>query len=260
MTISEWKPSDSEQLAEAYNVQAAEIPYDYPVDHETFVDAFSRPNPDFSDGRLLVSEQHGHPQGFIHVGTVPSDGDSGERDGLIRHLCFPRDRRDVGQALLERAYEHLGPLASTCQAFNYRFGYTCTWYSHLKSPWEHVYALLGSNGYEIIGGWGLIMVLRDYEMPKPVLPDRSIEVHVSDDPVFPHLTSHGDLPTVVVRLFRGENLIGGNETRPYYLPHWDETQQDTCCTIGMGVNQAERGRGLGRYRKYTTSSLRSPSV
>ena len=135
MTVTEWSPSESEQLVEVYNAQAAEIPYEYPVDSKTLAEAYSRPHPDFADGCLLAFEEHGAPLGSVHVGSIPHDDDSGERTGLIRHLCFPRDRRDVGGKLLECAHEYLGPLASTCQAFNYRYGYTCTWYNHLKSPW-----------------------------------------------------------------------------------------------------------------------------
>ena len=82
MNIAEWDPSDSGRLTEAYNAQAVEIPYDdYPVDPETLVDALSLSNSDFSDfsdGRIFVSENGGDPKGFIHVGTIPGDGDSGK--------------------------------------------------------------------------------------------------------------------------------------------------------------------------------------
>ena len=250
MTISEWDPSNAGRLTKAYNAQAVEIPYDdYPVDPETLVDALSLPNPDFSDGRLFVSEHGGGPKGFIHVGNLPGDGDSEERQGLIRYLCFPRDRRDVGQALLDSAHEYLGPLASSCRAFDHRFAYSCMSHPCLKSPWEHVHALLGSNGYESAGGTGgvLVMVLRDYEMPKPALPYHDVDVRVGDDPLLPDLISHGDLPTVAVQLFRGDKWLGGNETRPHYLPHWDRELQYTCMTTGMGVTDTERGRGFGRY-------------
>ena len=246
-SVTEWHPSECQQLVEVYNAQAAEIPYEYPVDPETFVEAYSRPDPNFADGRLFACQEHGTPLGLVHVGTIPREDGRDERTGLIRHLCFPRNRRDVGGKLLECAHEYLRPLASTGQAFNYGYGYACTWYNHLKSPWEHIYALLGTSGYVVDGGWALIMVLRDYEMSEPALPDTSIDVEVSEDPIFPGLTTHGDIPTVAVRLFRSGERIGGNEARPYYLPHWDRALQDTCCTMGMGVNEAERGRGLGRY-------------
>jgi len=218
MTISEWKPSDSGRLTEAYNAQAVEIPYDdYPVDPETLVAALSLPNPDFSDGRLFVSEDGGDPKGFIHVGTIPDRGDSGKRESLIRYLCFPRDRRDIGQVLLDSAHEYLNPLASTCRVFDHRFAYTCMSRPCLKSRWEHIYALLGSNGYEQIGPGVLVMDLRDYKMPEPTLPYHDIDVQVSDDTHFPDHTNYGDLPTIAVRLFRGDKWIGATEAQPHYL-------------------------------------------
>lgn len=248
MTISEWNPSDSGRLTAAYNAQAVEIPYDdYPVDPETLVDALSLPNPDFSDGRLFVSEDGGDPKGFIHVGTIPGDGDSGERHGLVRYLCFPRDRRDIGQALLDSAHEYLNPLASTCRAFDHRYPYSCMSHPCLKSPWEHVYALLGSNGYEQVEPWVHVMDLRDYKMPEPALPYHGIDVQVNDETHFPDHTNYGDLPTVAVRLFRGDKWIGATEAQPHYLPHWDRELQYTCITLGIDVNETERGRGFGRY-------------
>ena len=253
--ISEWSPSDSGRLAEAYNAQAVEIPYDdYPVDPETLVDALSLSNSygpgnkacDFSDGRIFVSENGGDPNGFIHVGTIPGDGDSGERHSLVRYLCFPRDRRDVGQALLDRAHEYLNPLASAHhRAFD--FLYSCMSAPFLKSPWEHVYALLGSNGYESVGPGEAVMVLRDYKMPEPALPHHDIDVQVSDVTHFPDHVNYGNLPTVAVRLFRGDEKIGSVEAVPHFLPHWDPELQHTCETLTIGVNEAERGRGFGRY-------------
>ena len=117
----------------------------------------------------------------------------------------------------------------------------------MKSPWEHIYGLLSDNGYEIDGGWGLVAVWSDYEVTEPDLPYRELEVQVDDKPIFPHLNSYGDLPTVVVRLFRNGEPVGSNETRPYFLPHCDKARQNMCYTVGMGVNETERRRGLGRY-------------
>ena len=93
----------------------------------------------------------------------------------------------------------------------------------------------------------LVMVWPDFEISEPVLSDKVLEVQVDDTPFWPHLTSHGDLPTVAVRIFRNGEQVGGNETRPYYLPHWGQVPQNMCYTVGMGVNETERGRGIGRY-------------
>ena len=254
MSIEQWDFSESAPLAELYNVHAAEIPYEYPVDQENFVESITCPTENLTEEVLLVAVEGSQPRGYIHVGMIPND-DSSEKRGLIRFLVFPRDRRATGQALLDHAHEYLRGLgASAFQAFNYGFGYPCTWYGHLKSPWEHIYALLGSNGYRVeelsyLGkpGWGLVMVWPDFEISEPVISDKALEVQVDDTPFWPHLTSYGDLPTVAVRVFRNGEQVGGNETRPYYLPHWGQVPQNMCYTVGMGVNETERGRGIGRY-------------
>ena len=81
-------------------------------------------------------------------------------------------------------------------------------------------------------GWGLVMVWPDFEISEPVLADKELEIRVDDTPIFPHLTSYGDLPTVVVRVFRNGEQVGANETRPYYLPQWNQAPQDMCYTTG----------------------------
>jgi ribosomal protein S18 acetylase RimI-like enzyme len=253
--ISECSPSDAGRLAEAYNAQVVEIPYDdHPVDPQTLVDALSlsdfygpgKKPFDFSDSRIFASDNGGDANGFIHVGTIPGDDGSGERRGLIRYLCFPRNRRDVGQALLDSAHEYLSPLASAHhRAFD--FLYSCMSAPFLKSPWEHVYALLGSNGYEQVGPGHAVMVLRDYNISQPTLPRDDIDVQVSDVSHFPDHVNYGNLPTVAVRLFRGDEKIGSTEAVPHFLPHWDPELQDTCETLTIGVNEEERGRGFGRY-------------
>ncbi|MBQ36284.1 MAG: hypothetical protein CME04_07830 [Gemmatimonadaceae bacterium] len=149
--------------------------------------------------------------------------------------------------MLDSAHEYLNPLATTHRAFDARFLYSCMSAPSLKSPWEHVYALLGSNGYEPVGPGVVMMVLRDYRMSAPPRTYHDIDVQVSEDTYFPDKPSHGDLPTVAIRLFRGDKEIGGTEARPHYLPHWDPELQYTCNTLGIGVGEAERGRGFGRY-------------
>lgn len=247
MIIEQWNSSDSAPLAEVYNLHAAEIPYEYQASQDNFVTSITRPTKNLVDEILLVAVDAGQPKGYVHVGMVV-DGDSPDKKGLIRFFAFPRNNRGVGQALVDHAHVYLRDLgASTCRAFDYGFGYPCTWFGHLKSPWEHIYALLGSNGYSVEGEWGRVAVWPDYEVPEPVLSDKELEVRVDDTPIFPHLTSYGDLPTVIVRVFRNNELVGGCETRPYYLPHWGQVPQNMCYTTGMGVNKAEQGRGIGRY-------------
>jgi GNAT superfamily N-acetyltransferase len=247
MNIEQWCLTEAAPLAEIYNGHAAEIPFEHSVSQENFVEAITRPTKHLGNELLFVAVNAGQPKGFVHVGMVAAE-DSPNQKGLIRFLAFPRNERGMGQALVDRAHAYLHGLgASACQAFDYRFGYPCTWVGSLKSPWEHIYALLGINGYHIEGHWGRVAVWSDYEMSEPVLPNRELEVRVDDTPFFPHLTSYGDLPTVVVRVFRNNAIVGGNETRPYYLPYWGEVPQNMCYTAGMGVNEAERGQGIGRY-------------
>ena len=247
MNIERWGLPESGSLVEVYNTHAVEIPYEYQVSHENFVESIRRPTRNLTEEGLVVALEASHPKGYIHVGLV-SEGDSSEKIGLIRFFAFPRNNREMGQALLDHAHTYFRGLGvSSYQAFNSSFGYPCTWYGHLKSPWEHLYALLGSNGYRVEGEWGVVAVWSNYEIPEPALPDRELEAKVDDKTIFPHLTSYGDLPTVIVRVFRNGELVGGNETRPYYLPRWGQVPQNMCYTTGMGVNKNERGRGIGRY-------------
>ena len=166
MSIKQWDFSESAPLTELYNAHAGEIPYEYPMAPENFVASITRPTENLTEEVLLVAVEASQPRGYVHVGMIPDD-DSSEKRGLIRFLAYPRDNRAVGQTLLDHAHEYLRGLgASSFQAFNYGFGYPCTWYGHLKSPWEHIYALLGSNGYRLeelsyLGkpGWTQIMVM-----------------------------------------------------------------------------------------------------
>lgn len=247
MTIEQWRLTESAPLAEVYNLHAADVPYEHPVSQEDFVESVTRPTRHLGDEMLFVAVDVGQPKGFVHVGMV-TDEESSDKKGLIRFLAFPRNDRGMGQVLVDHAHAYLRSLgASACQAFDYRFRYPCTWFGHLMSPWEHLYALLGINGYHVEGNWGRVAVWPDYEVSEPVLSDRGLEVRVDDTPFFPHLTSYGDLPTVVVRVLRNNEVVGGNETRPYYLPSWGQVPQNMCYTAGMGVNEAERGQGIGRY-------------
>ena len=246
MQIEKWSLAESAPLADLYNAHAVEVPYEHPVSPENLVLSITRPTPGLREEALWVAVEAGQPKGYVHVGVV-AEGESPATTGLIRFLAFPRSNRRMGQALLDQAHAYLGDRGvANYRAFGYRFGYPCTWFDQLKSPWEHLYALLGNNGYGVEGQWALVAVWPDFQVLAPALPD-GLEVRVDDTPIFPHLTSYGDLPTVVVRLFRDGQQVGGNETRPDYLPQWEQCPQDMCYTTGMGVNEAERGRGLGRY-------------
>ncbi len=130
-----------------------------------------------------------------------------------------------------------------------KFGYSCSWHRALKSSWEHIYALLGSNGYQSVeGGWGgLVAALSSYEMPEPILPDEALDVELSNTPMFPGSFTGGSLPTVVLRVSHRGEQVGFSETRPYAMSCWVDESEDTCFTRAIEVKESERGRGIGRY-------------
>lgn len=246
LRITQWDRSDFGQIAELFNQLEAEIPYSRPVDPESFCASIAEPAGDLHQEFLLVATEAGQPRGYVHAGLIIGDEDP--RRGAIRSLSFPRDRRQIGQALLDSVHQKLGELgASKYQALTGKFGYRCTWYASLKSPWEHVYALLGGNGYRIEGQLGLVCIWPDYEISEPTLPDPGVEVEISDAPIYPNTTNHGEAPMVSVRAWRKGKSVGTCENRTYHLSCWGSAAQDVCYTGGMVVDERERGQGLGRY-------------
>ena len=246
MRITLLDQADFGQVAELFNELEADVPYSRPVDSESFCSTITEPIDDLDQEFLLLATEAGQPRGYVHAGLIRGEEDPPR--GVIRSLAFPRDRRQIGQALLDSMHRNLAELgASRYQALTGKFGYRCTWYASLKSPWEHVYALLGGNGYRIAGQLGLVCIWPDYEISEPTLPDPEVEVEIADAPIYPNTKNYGDAPMVSVRAWRKGKSVGTCESRTYYLPCWGRAAQDVCYTGGMLVDEGERGRGLGRY-------------
>ena len=247
MNVEHWDLIKSAPLAEILNELTAEIPYEYPVDQESFIASITRPTAELAKEVLLVAVEASKPKGYVHAAVIV-DEESPEQRGVIRFLAFPRERRGVGQVLLNHAHAYLSGLGvSTYQAFTGKFGYPCLWYGTLKSPWEHIYALLGSNGYRVDGDWGLVAAWSNYKVREPVLPNKELDVQLEDAPIYFSSTDFGDQPAVVVRVLRNGEQVGIGQTQPYNLPYWGKVPRDVCFTRALEVKECERGRGIGRY-------------
>jgi GNAT superfamily N-acetyltransferase len=245
--------STTAQLADLhalYSSQLLECPYEYEVAEDSFRDAICQPVDGLSDQLLLVAMESTQAVAFVHIGKGAAD-DGADVVGLIRSLILPRGNRghDAGQALLDAAHEHfIGAGLRSCHIAG-RYMYPCTRTGQVRSTWEHICSLLEENDYRRVpgAGWWDVMAWSDMDLSEPTLGIPEMQVKIGGAPLFPDEPSHGSAPRVTVRVLCSSEEVGGTEADIWHVPYWHTNAQDACATMGLGVSENERRRGIGRY-------------
>ena len=238
--VEEMDASGAHILADVFNRHIREVPHEPGVMPGPLSEAFQRTDARLEDECILVATDGPQVLGYLHGGVIVEDDGSGKA-GLIRFLGFPREDRGVGQVLLntmESRFREKGVLK--VRAFDYRYGNLLCWYAHLKSPWEHIDALLRANGYLSKEIPGRIMFLDVIDPEAPDVDGLGVDLTVEEE------DGYADLPGILVQAWRDGQWVGACRKKAYLLPAWDSPPRDICYTAGMGVDESVRGQGLGR--------------
>ena len=179
---------------------------------------------------------------FIHVG-IGQIGDNRELSvGVIRFLGYERGARSAGQAVLERAeaylktYDvaHIFAFSQDCRYRFYHFENAC-----LSDGLDHVQALLGFNGYRRCSGEVFLDWTNYSVTPTPSRLPVTFSIDLKQ--------GRGQFPNCVVYArLDGEEIgecesVSGGE----FSSHPDA--QDWLHTVGLDIEDAFQGKGLGRY-------------
>lgn len=260
MPIVAYDPSLAPCLAAAYNRSLAGIAHCYPVSAQRMAAALvaaaqgAEPPPHLSGraphprvplrgGATWLSLEGDEVTGFVHVAVAPAVAPAGGETGAIRALWYARGHRAVGQALLDTATAYLqaqGVARIDAYRYEHRLPFYHVEHAYLSWRLEHVHALLGANGFHRIDG-ELVLDLPDYAVADPGRPPVDVDISVEWTPGL------GARPGLTVHAMRGAERVGmcvctsGGEYAP------DPDAQDWVYTAWLTVDEALRGRGLGRY-------------
>ena len=250
MQIVEYCSDQLEHLVNIYNEFTRLVPHCYPVEGKELARAFGGECGVESDGERLDCETvyvalESELLGFVHVGQRHVNKEErGKCLGIIRFLCYPRGRRDAGQALLDRAEQWLRErqipsVVVFPQTFRYPFyGFAHT---YVSDRLDHLQALLLFNGYvrkegEIILDWPDLN-----PASPPPLADLSVDVEIQKKP------GKGRLPNVTLKARLDEQVIGECvHLSGGTFSQCREAEQWAFC-YWLGVSEAYQGKGLGRY-------------
>ena len=208
LEISHYDPTHHlEELTTAYNAFTARVPHCYQVEPHELGRALAGELDSVEDEHRLASQVVGVANddglvGFVHVGE--REDEEQQRHGLIRFLCYPRGRRDVGQALLEWAENwfrrhQVGLVGVYRQRYRYPFyGFAHTF---LSSRLDHLQALLLFNGYETSGG-EIVFDWPHFDPSPPAPHDLDVEILVEEKP------AKGPLPDLTLNARLDDQPVG----------------------------------------------------
>ena len=250
MRIVEYDSNHLAHLTTLYNQFTRAVPHCYPIEAKELARAFGGAYGIESRGETLACDAvyvalDSELLGFVHVGQRRDDHeDKSQCPGVIRFLCYPRGRRDAGQALLDRAEKWLrGRRIRSVAVFPQKFRYPCYGFahSHVSDRLDHLQALLLFNGYIRMDG-EVILDWPDLDpAPPPPLTDLRVDVDIR------HEAGKCRLPTVTLKArLNGQpigecvHLSGGTFSKRREAEHW------AFCNW-IGVSEAYQGKGLGRY-------------
>jgi len=252
MKIKDWDMAEVGELAHVYNAQVASVPHCYPVTPLEF-ETQRAPREwvqkalqnEFHNERILVGKQNGEILGFAHVamGSINVHGKR-KSGGIIRFLTYSPGYRPIGQALLEECENYLRGLgARQLWAFQVSSGYNFyhLGWGHISDRMGHVYGLFLINGYKT-DDTAVFMEQVDYSVSEPMLPDAQVEIVLEQHP------GRGVLPGLRIEAFRSEKLIALIESLSVGEFSRRPEAQECFIIEDFGVvEEAEKGKGLGRY-------------
>lgn len=248
MDIFEYTPEIQTQLAACYNRLTADVPHCYPVS-ETELNAILGTNSyETEDKKRLHSQttfvaRNGNDTlGFIQVGIGPIEELNDNNLGVIRFFVYEPGERQVAQALLKKAEEHLNaytPRQIVAFPQDYRYRFYHFGHAYLSDALGHVQALLGYNGYQRKFG-EVFLTWKDYTVvPAPL--DLEVEVSVQWD------LGRGERPNCSVQAFRDGTEIGICQSVSGGTFSNHPEAQDWLHTMWLGIEDEFQGQGLGRY-------------
>lgn len=255
--VIKYTPDLLQPLTQFYNDQIADIANCFPVSEDEFLTVLGgltgekeKSNGSLEEEALFLSINERKVKAFIHVGinirkVQNDDEDSKEvRTGYIRFFGYERGEWQVGQAVLEKAEEHLNSFeVSSIYAFTSnrvsRYPFYGLVYTKLSSFLDHLQGILTANGYRpsvrnVFLNW------EDYVV-KPVLPDPSLVTTVHWE------GGIGDREFCIVKIFKEEMEVGDCESisAGVFLSHPDA--QDWVFTEWLGIEKDLQGKGLGKF-------------
>ena len=251
MEILQYTPDMLPLLTRFYNQQTANVPHCYPIKEEEFANVMSsvtgqcdNTEDSLESETAFVAMQNCVVQAFIHVGHHRYGENNAVHEGVVRFFGYERGARHAGQTVLEKAETYLKmyavPKISVFSSYVYHFYHLRC--GRLSITLDHVYALLGHNGYSP----RYCQVFLDWEnysvAPIPsVLP---VTLFVDWE------QGRGQRPNCNVRAYqKGEkvgvcNSVCGGE----FSSHPDA--QDWVYTEWLCVEDKFQGKGLGKYLLY----------
>lgn len=256
MHVERYAESMLPAITAAYNELTRGVPHCFPVDQATLAAVLRPPQLDeVLDEAIWVAFEGGEVVGFIHARVrIPRDLGGhllAEADpiGALRFFAYRPSQRAAGQALLAAAEDYWRAHGlSVVVGFHYNDRYPFYHLPHvfLSLQLGHVIALLGSAGYAPDG----IQLGLDW-------PDYVIDAPAPDDPALADPAGGalaiedewpgvpGAKPTLVVHARSGEREVGVSVWAG--LDELGSAERDWVYTLWLGVDEAYRGRGLGRY-------------
>lgn len=248
MEIIEYTSEMQKQIAHCYNNLTANVPHCYPISEDELDKVLMCPTYETEDKKLLQSQKTfvasagTNVPGFIQVGIGPCEKLNKNNMGVIRFFVYQPGERQVAQALLEKAENHLNAhTAHQIIAFpqDYRYRFYHFKYAYLSVALGQIQALLGYNGYErklgeVFLAWNNYTVI-------PTEPTLEVELSVNWEP------SRGERPNCTVQAFRDgieigicQSISGGEFSDSPNAQGWFHTKW-------LGITDEFQGQGLGRH-------------
>jgi GNAT superfamily N-acetyltransferase len=250
LEIVEYQLDHLGELTVLYNDLIKPVPHCYPIQANELTGAFAGECGYESCGEHLTQEQvfvalDREVTGFVHVGAgTSSEGDDLRPQGIIRFLVYPRGRRNVGQALLERAEGWLRThklYSVLVYRQEYRYPFYHFPHAYVSNHLEHIQALLLCNGYEVCGG-EIFLDWPDMD-PNPLTEydDLDIDLEIKQE------SGQGRLPDLRAQACHEGRKIGECFSLSAAAFSNREVVEDWVFTNWLGISEPYRTKGLGRY-------------
>ncbi len=259
MEIIEYTPEMQKQIAHCYNILMANVPHCYPVSENELGKVLTCSAYETEDKKLLqsqttfVAREGTNVHGFIQVGIGPCERLNKNNIGVIRFFVYQPGERQVAQALLQKAEDHLNAytpnqIIAFPQDYQYRFYHFK--YAYLSAALGQVQALLGYKGYRRKFG-EIFLAWKNYTMIVQG-PTLEIELSVNWEP------GRGERPNCTVQAFRDgieigicQSVSGGEFSKHPNAQDWFHTKW-------LGIRDEFQGQGLGCHLlQHTLQEMRN---
>ncbi len=253
--VINYTPDLLQPLTQFYNHQIAVIPNCFPVSEDEFTTVLGglsgeneKSDDSLEEEVLFLAINKGKIKAFIHVGLKKyknDDEDSEEeRIGYIRFLGYERGEIQAGQAVLEKAEEHLNSFeVNSIIAFSSidesRYPFFGFDYAKLTNYLGHIQGILANNAYRPGNGW-VFLNWENYTV-KPVLPDQSVKTTVD------WTEGRGERANCTVKAHKAEEEVGECQSVSAGVFSRHPDAQDWTYTEWLGIEDDFQGKGFGKF-------------